>query len=749
MSRLRLHIADPQLAALKAALRATIVTTAVLAFTKLVLDDDTMAMFAGFGSVALLGLVDFGGPRRQRVGAYLCLAGTGAALILLGTVVTGEPWLAAATTALVAFVVLFSGIVNGYAAAGGFGALLLFFVAVMLPAPLSELPARLEGWALACAVSVPAALYLWPVRPRDRLRSSAAEACRALSECVAADASGDESHVAATFDKAVACVDDLRRQVAALPYQPTGATGRNAALARVVTDIGWIKPFLRPSRDAGGSGQVFEELGAKVSAAVVQVLQASAVTLEGGADRPDLDRLERARIALWRALDDLVEDVGGTRDDQALAAAVDEVFRFRLLSYGARHIGAQSLAAAGEPAPDPDDLAPPGTGPAARDGHGLRASPRALRPALAAARREAASHVTIRSVWFRNSLRGAVALSIAVLIAQQAGLQHAFWVTLGTLSVLRSSAVGTGSTVLRAMAGTIAGIVVGGVVIALVGGDDVVMWAILPPAVLVAMYAPRRLSLVATQAAFTVFVLVFFDLIQPVRLNITVIRVEDVAIGCAIALGVGLLLWPRGAAAAVRRAVAAAYSEGVDYMAGSMDALFEGAGSDRLEAEADEARGSGRRLDDAFHQYVAERSPGHLEIDSLIVLIAGATRLRFIGHTVRDSQALWHLSPVSGGSDSLALSRQALDADLQAMRTWYRALGDAVLGAGDPPTPPPRPQGAGGQSLRWLHRATSPGQEAELRIRVATAWVGEHLDVLHDVQPRLSEAAGAAARTTG
>ena len=40
------------------------------------------------------------------------------------------------------------------------------------------------------------------------------------------------------------------------------------------------------------------------------------------------------------------------------------------------------------------------------------------------------------SVWLQNSLRGAAGLAIAVYIAQRTGVQHGFWVVLGTLSVL-------------------------------------------------------------------------------------------------------------------------------------------------------------------------------------------------------------------------------------------------------------------------------------------------------------------------
>ena len=54
------------------------------------------------------------------------------------------------------------------------------------------------------------------------------------------------------------------------------------------------------------------------------------------------------------------------------------------------------------------------------------------------------SHLSFRSVWFRNSLRGAVGLALAVAVVEVTDVSHGFWVVLGTLSVLRSNALGTG-----------------------------------------------------------------------------------------------------------------------------------------------------------------------------------------------------------------------------------------------------------------------------------------------------------------
>ena len=59
-------------------------------------------------------------------------------------------------------------------------------------------------------------------------------------------------------------------------------------------------------------------------------------------------------------------------------------------------------------------------------------------------------------------MRAGIALGLAVGIAAETGVQHSFWVVLGTLSVLRSSALNTGQNIVRALAGTAVGFAVGG-----------------------------------------------------------------------------------------------------------------------------------------------------------------------------------------------------------------------------------------------------------------------------------------------
>ena len=110
----------------------------------------------------------------------------------------------------------------------------------------------------------------------------------------------------------------------------------------------------------------------------------------------------------------------------------------------------------------------------------LGRQPAGLAGPLSAAHERAGAHVERHSLWLQNSVRGAVGLGLAVLVANLTGVQHAFWVVLGTLSVLRSNALSTGENVLRGLLGTVAGFVVGGVLVVLIGTNTTAAVAAAP-----------------------------------------------------------------------------------------------------------------------------------------------------------------------------------------------------------------------------------------------------------------------------
>ena len=138
------------------------------------------------------------------------------------------------------------------------------------------------------------------------------------------------------------------------------------------------------------------------------------------------------------------------------------------------------------------------------------------------------------------------------------------------------------------------------------------LWILLPFVVLFAGLAPAAISFAAGQAAFTLTLLVLFNLLVPVGWKLGLVRIEDVAIGGAVSLAVGLLFWPRGARAELRRALGRAYIDSSSYLAEAVaygvaccDAADLAATAPR--ALAAEAAASARRLDDTFRGYLAER----------------------------------------------------------------------------------------------------------------------------------------------
>ena len=197
----------------------------------------------------------------------------------------------------------------------------------------------------------------------------------------------------------------------------------------------------------------------------------------------------------------------------------------------------------------------------------LGRQPAGLAGPLASAQERAAAHVQRHSVWLHNSVRGAVGLALAVLVANLAGVQHSFWVVLGTLSVLRSNALSTGQNVVRGLVGTAAGFVVGAGLLALVGTDTTLLWCLLPLAVLFAGFAPAAISFAAGQAAFTLTLVILYNILEPAGWRVGLLRVEDIALGCGVSLAVGVLLWPRGAAAALGQALADAYTHSARFLA--------------------------------------------------------------------------------------------------------------------------------------------------------------------------------------
>jgi uncharacterized membrane protein YccC len=693
----RLRVSDPDSIALRTGVRAAVVVPTAFAIGDVALANPNTGLFAAFGSLGMLTFVDFSGPRLGRLAAYSALFLAGAVLILIGTLCSESPVLATVVVAVVSFVVLFSGIINAYIAAGTNAALLSFVLAVMVPADANDLPSRLTGWGIGGSLAIAASMVLFPARPRDRLRAASADACRALADLVA------EPRQPAREEAARDAIRVLRKRFVATPFRPTGSTGPGAALASLVDELGWLFGLAIPAAMSGVEAEA-------VRAANRAVLCESAQRLSGDRVTIDVDALVKVREELLDGLLRRLGDPAVRNNDDALREALHSTWRLRVISYATLQIGELAQTAAGSI-------------PRLEEGH-----------VLAAVRRLVADHANLRSVWLRNTLRATAGLSLAVLVGQLTDVQHAFWVVLGTLSVLRSSAVGTSASALRALVGTIIGIVIGGALVAAIGTNTFALWIVLPPALFLAGYAPRAISFAAGQAAFTVAVIVIFNVIEPTGWDVGLVRVEDVAIGLAISVLVGLLFWPRGAAAILRRSLDEAYQTCATCLAACVGWLLDDGPTDHVTKSRREAVARDRLLDAAVRQYLSERAPPAQRIDDVAMLVTGAVRLRVTGDAL---VALGHVAEGGAPPDT----ERSVHRGSESVRAWYAALGATIAARAAPPAPAVADGTLSPDLLEHVRSAAITSERPRMVAAIAVYWCAEHLNLLRLQETPIAQAA--------
>ena len=612
------------------ALRATIVMPTLFALTYKVFGDLQMATFAAFGSFATLVLASFGGTRRDKAIAHLGLAVVGSVVLTIGTAVHATAWLAAIVTVPVAFAIFFAGVAGPNAASGVTAALLAYVLPVASPGTIGDVPSRLAGWWLASVAGTAAVLLLSPRSQGDRLRAAAAALATALASHLEAAGRGEADQ--ASQDATVEAKHQLMNLFAATPYRPTGLATADQGLANITELLEWVTSLTTDALDGHVDLRQATAADHELFGAAATML-ADVALLLGDQDVPtqrvarDIARLERAREASSANQHEL------SGDPASVEAAARQAVHAQAIAVAARTAAADALIATGRA--DPETVAAERSSWYGGGESGLLTAGRLA--GLAGAATVAARHASIRSVWFRSSARGAVALAAAVAVADVLAVQHGFWVVLGTLSVLRTNAAATGATVLRALAGTVIGFAVGAALVLAIGSGQTALWIALPIAVLVAAYAPGTAPFAVGQAAFTIVVVVLFNLLVPLGWRVGLVRVQDVLLGCAVSLVVGVLFWPRGASTLVGDDLADAFRSGAEYLTQAVDwslGLRREAPDTALAAVA-----AGNRLDEALRLFLSEQGTKRASKHDLWSLVMATLRLRLTAHSLTGLRA--------------------------------------------------------------------------------------------------------------
>ena len=537
----------------------------------------------------------------------------------------------------------------------------------------------------------------------------------------------------------------VRQAYAATPMRPAGPARRDRAFVELLSKLERIVEFAAqpPSQQPLLSAHhpcLLE--GDRLASTVVQTLAASAGVLSSGGPPPDLRALHASWLTHREALDQWAAQAlraGAAPEDVLDGLGADDTLR--VVAYLTLSLGSNAAIAAGVRMD---------TGTATEE----MPAEMPLRPGVAGFLQRVwqtiSTELAPTSSVLHNSLRVGLGLALAVLIAKLFQLNHAFWVVLGTLSALRSSALATGRTTLQALVGTLVGFAIGALFLVVVGTGTTVLWVILPVAVLLAAYAASAIGFVAGQAAFTIVVLILFNLITPVGWQLGIVRVEDVAVGVGISVVVGVLLWPRGARGELRVTLAELYRA----VATSLDEAFgrilePGSAEGSMRApgrRGDETWGgvlaTSKRAGEALDQYLHERSAKPFAPEDAGWLVAAGSDVILAAQLLeRLADTGYHAQATdSGGSDGAT----ALIGQVQALVATYIRLADQLDGGAtnadhatdgqdrqvdiSPVVSPETVREAALSSLRRWRQDPEAGRAA-IAVVVAGEWV-EHLSAL-------------------
>ena len=741
---------DPELVNVKRSIRAAVVMPTAFAVAHVVLMNSQISLFTAFGSFTLLLLVDFPARMSTRVASYLALFVVGSFFIVVGTTASTSAVAAVVVASILGFVTLFVGVLSPQIARSSTGALLTLVLSVAIAQPRSAIGPRLIGWLIAAAFSVPACTLIWPSPWRDLLRIRISSTMSALSRLTASTTSmraDPDARASVQLE-----LTRLKQQYSGTPYPATGAFESAVAVAKLVSRLEWaaqnadlvsIHPAAlanSPSRNVlAGVAETIDLCSSLICDVQGHPVKDPNLVETVGASTKKLDNLidvaEEDEIAsVIRDEPDVVsassESGNSTKDagDNGIGASLDPGFRVRVEGIAGTLVADATLEAAGSSAVS-------------------RSNPSSAEerlPDLFLGRLR--SYLSFNSVSFRNAVRGAAGLALAVGIVEVTNLSHGFWVVLGTISVLRSNALGTGSTAVRAIAGTAVGFLVGSAITIGVAGHLVLLWAILPLAVALSGVAPSMISFAAGQAAFTVVVIVLFNIIQPAGWKVGLTRIEDVAIGCAASVAVGVLFWPRGARSAFREALSEAFKKNSAYLTVAVDRLTTRRGLvDTSQAER-ESTGAHLRLDDAFRQLLAERGAKLMSWDTVGSLMSGANRLRLAAYTLSALPGVGN-DPEGPELESVSIAGAVLRDSYTLNQKWYEDFSAVLIDKGEDLVPPATDSASLDETLRRaILDAGNRKRVDQLRILLQMLWADELLQNQRNVQAQLVTSAASLSR---
>ena len=237
-----------------------------------------------------------------------------------------------------------------------------------------------------------------------------------------------------------------------------------------------------------------------------------------------------------------------------------------------------------------------------------------------------------------------------------------------------------------------------------------------------------------------------FNIIQPVGWRVGLLRVEDIAIGCAVSLLVGLALLAARrrcrAAPCARRRLRRQRRLPLQRRRLRHAPLRRGdARPARRRTRPLRAAAAARRLDDTFRSYLAERGAKPIPLAEVTSLVTGVGGLRLAADAVLD---LWQREDGSPGGDRTAARQELLQAS-KRLEGWYDDFARSLASGRAPHDPLSHDRSADGRLVDAVRRDLHGEDGRTSATAVRMIWTGDHLDAARRLQKAIVDPAGAAA----
>lgn len=540
-----LKINDPDHVNLRKALRAVVLAPPIFFIADTVFDETLVGVFGFLSAFVALVFADFGGPVIKRAIPYLLLMVFSGLSLVIGSLLADAVFLAGLVMAVIMFIAVFGSVFNAYVPGFVAPVALAFAFAVFIPLNIIDIESRLVGWAIGSLVATVGAVLLWPTSPRTDIREGLQKCALALADALRSHSGGNDP--GADLAAAEAALARVRARFGT-PLRPAGVGAHDVALYALADHLGHAADLVEEliaETPATEGGPLLDE----VIAAFDRAAGSLSGTNRSNNLEASIDRLDQCRIERLKDLRHQVRQSCADDPDADPIPTIRKSFPLLTLSHLVLWVEADLACLI-------DD---------AGIVHAVRSAPelagatgRATTP-YQRIRSLVRAHLDSDGVVLRNSIRAGMAMGCGVLLAKLLPFDHGFWIVLGVLSVLRSSAGSTSVTALRAIAGTAVGFVVSALVLLALDGNTSGLWWAMVPMVFLAGYAPGALGFAIGQASFTTMVVFLFDILSPAGVTTALVRLETVSIGAVSAAIVALILWPRGARAALAQAVARVY----------------------------------------------------------------------------------------------------------------------------------------------------------------------------------------------